>query len=336
MGGVIGRGLGRDAITLTGVPNSLTLDDQKDIQTFLQKLYASGTLLVNSNTYFPIHFAPGFSFTGVDNFCAYHSTIRVFNGSAYVSLNYGVIPDQAKRNGCPGNVFSASSHELIEAITDPLPNSGWTDPLAPRERGGEIGDFCNTLGTQITDSNGRTWTVQQGWSNKNGGCYPPATCLQDGTACVFGITCNSCCNKPLSFSLQCGSSCYPDNTVCLAGTTCNNCCNKAYNALGTQCGGSCYPDNTVCGAGTTCNLCCNKAYSFDGTQCGGSCYPDNTVCGAGTTCNLCCNKAYNAAGTQCGGTCYGSGTTCGLGTTCELCCNGHSTVFILLGIGKCN
>jgi len=46
MGGVIGRGLGRDAITLTGVPNSLTLDDQKDIQTFLQKLYASGTLLV--------------------------------------------------------------------------------------------------------------------------------------------------------------------------------------------------------------------------------------------------------------------------------------------------
>jgi len=239
MGGVIGRGLGRDAITLTGVPNSLTLDDQKDIQTFLQKLYASGTLQVNSNTYFPIHFAPGFSFTGVDNFCAYHSTIRVFNGSAYVSLNYGVIPDQAKRNGCPGNVFSASSHELIEAITDPLPISGWNDPLAPQERGGEIGDFCNTLGTQITDSNGRTWTVQQGWSNKNGGCYPPATCLQDGTACVFGITCNSCCNKPLSFSLQCGSSCYPDNTVCLAGTTCNNCCNKAYNALGTQCGGSC-------------------------------------------------------------------------------------------------
>jgi hypothetical protein len=62
------------------------------------------------------------------------------------------------------DVFSAlmvtSSHELCEAITDPVPGKGWYD-----DANGEIGDICawktKTIGA---------YTVQQEWSNKAGGC----------------------------------------------------------------------------------------------------------------------------------------------------------------------
>ena len=45
--------------------------------------------------------------------------------------------------GCTGNLApldaltSTSSHELCEAITDPIPGQGWYD-----DANGEIGDIC--------------------------------------------------------------------------------------------------------------------------------------------------------------------------------------------------
>lgn len=53
-----------------------------------------------------------------------------------------------------------TSHELAEAITDPVPGAGWYD-----NQFGEIGDFCNiqpkTLGI---------YTVQKIWSARANQC----------------------------------------------------------------------------------------------------------------------------------------------------------------------
>lgn len=91
-------------------------------------------------------------------FCGYHND---FSGQIfYAAMPY---PNCA---GCTGGLStinaltSTSSHELCEAITDPIPGQGWYD-----DTNGEIGDICawktKTLGK---------FTVQLEWSNKANSC----------------------------------------------------------------------------------------------------------------------------------------------------------------------
>jgi hypothetical protein len=68
--------------------------------------------------------------------------------------------------GCLGGLqlFDAmtatSSHELCEAITDPVPGTGWYD-----DTNGEIGDICAWNFKQISGH-----TVQLEWSNNENKC----------------------------------------------------------------------------------------------------------------------------------------------------------------------
>jgi hypothetical protein len=92
------------------------------------------------------------------SFCGYHDVTasQVF---------YGVIPfpDCA---GCRGGaaVFDAitttASHELCEAITDPIPGQGWYD-----DANGEIGDICAWKTKKLGQ-----YAVQREWSNAKGAC----------------------------------------------------------------------------------------------------------------------------------------------------------------------
>jgi hypothetical protein len=72
----------------------------------------------------------------------------------------------ANCQGCLGDLStfnaltSISSHELCEAITDPIPGQGWYDDVH-----GEIGDICAWERKQIGD-----YTVQLEWSNKANKC----------------------------------------------------------------------------------------------------------------------------------------------------------------------
>ena len=83
------------------------------------------------------------------------------------SFFYAVMPYPNCR-GCliQGNtsafdaLTSTSSHELCEAITDPIPGMGWYD-----NDNGEIGDIC---GWKIKDVG--TYKVQQEWSNRENDC----------------------------------------------------------------------------------------------------------------------------------------------------------------------
>jgi hypothetical protein len=91
-------------------------------------------------------------------FCGYHSDISS-------QIFYAVMPYPGCA-GCTGTLTtfdaltSTSSHELCEAITDPIPGQGWYD-----DNNGEIGDIC-AWKTKVLDG----YTVQLEWSNQANQC----------------------------------------------------------------------------------------------------------------------------------------------------------------------
>jgi hypothetical protein len=91
------------------------------------------------------------------SYCGYHSNA----GKVY----YAVMP-YPTCSGCLGGLqaFEAltgtSSHELCEAITDPVPGSGWYD-----NTNGEIGDICAWNFKTVAGYN-----VQLEWSNQQNKC----------------------------------------------------------------------------------------------------------------------------------------------------------------------
>ena len=141
----------------------------------LERLIANGTAPAPDNdTLYMIYFPPGLSIdldgqgTSCVQFCAYHYTYTRANGQ---NVYYGVMPDLggACAGGCGNqptvfdNLTEVSSHEWIEATTDPAVGinvlSWYNDSQ------GEIGDICNG---QAGTVNG--YGVQKEWSNKNGKC----------------------------------------------------------------------------------------------------------------------------------------------------------------------
>ncbi|KAJ3062496.1 hypothetical protein HDU98_001609 [Podochytrium sp. JEL0797] len=180
-------GTGKRGINITGTTLT-TLDDTKDIQPMLIAMVNAGTITPTANTYFPIHFGPGISITqggggSCTVFCAYHGTIDISTlknaGTKY--LMYGVIPDQGGK--CAGvcgsnpiavnNLFSVSSHELAEAVTDPAvgvctvyaPPLGWYSSVY-----GEIGDICNAQQGTTVGIDGNSYVIQKLYSNSAKAC----------------------------------------------------------------------------------------------------------------------------------------------------------------------
>ncbi len=106
----------------------------------------------------------GFPNTG---FCAYHD----WNGtSAYTNMPYvldagfscGADSVQSQLDG-----FSiVGGHEYAEAVTDPVPPSGWTDS----SNGEEIGDLCAWMNLQAISFDTGTFAMQPLWSDTDNGC----------------------------------------------------------------------------------------------------------------------------------------------------------------------
>jgi hypothetical protein len=133
------------------------------IQAALKKWLAAKTIPPNGpdSLYF-VYLDPGIvSIMGggrsCQSYCGYHNN----SGDIY----YAVMPFPSCA-GCLGELqlFDAmtatSSHELCEAITDPVPGTGWYD-----DTNGEIGDICAWNFKQIGG-----YTVQLEWSNDQGKC----------------------------------------------------------------------------------------------------------------------------------------------------------------------
>jgi hypothetical protein len=156
-----GRRTGTATIT-TGLRGTSITDTA--IQAFLtQHLGKSGVPKATASSLYFIYVAPGVRVVmggsaSCQAFCGYHSDI---GGKTF----YAVMPYPGC-TGCTGDaeVFDAltstSSHELCEAITDPVPGSGWYD-----DANGEIADICAWQTRRTGD-----YVVQLEWSNKAGKC----------------------------------------------------------------------------------------------------------------------------------------------------------------------
>src|SRR5689334_23240517 len=161
-GQTIGHGsfIGSKVVT-TPAPKSSINDSA--IQKALKNWIVSKTVPPNdNNTIYFIFLEPGIvSVMGgsrsCQSFCGYHNN----DGNIY----YAVMPYPGC-TGCLGGLATldaltgTSSHELCEAITDPVPGTGWYD-----DTHGEIGDICAWQFKQIGGH-----TVQQEWSNKHNKC----------------------------------------------------------------------------------------------------------------------------------------------------------------------
>jgi hypothetical protein len=159
------------------------------------------------NTLYMIYFPPGVSINdgtasspdpngySCVQFCGYHGT-GTLNSK---ELIYGVLPDYSPGSGCDvgcggstmfNNMTMVSSHELMEAATDPgvglvtafAPPLGWYD-----RTNGEAGDICNQL--QVNSPNAAGYSVQLIWSNVQNACAdgPPQFHLSAPQSAKAGI-----------------------------------------------------------------------------------------------------------------------------------------------------
>lgn len=167
-----------DAPYVGSQPSTGTYSDAQ-VQAYLTSLINAGAVPApNANNYYAMHFPSGISLTASDGskscvtWCAYHGTY-VLNG---VNVNYGIVPDQGGScaGGCGANsqrvnnLTSVSSHELVEATTDPAVGLATTyaPPLAWYNKTyGEIGDICNAQQATVSG-----WVVQKEWSNSKNAC----------------------------------------------------------------------------------------------------------------------------------------------------------------------
>jgi len=152
------------SITLTTPAPSASVTDQ-DIQQLLQREISSNAAFPqpSANTLYFVFLPSGTTVVqggsrSCQQFCGYHDAIgsRIF----YAVMPF---PDCA---GCLGGLAqldaltSTTSHELCEAITDPIPGQGWYD-----DANGEIGDICAWKSKKLGK-----YAVQLEWSNQADKC----------------------------------------------------------------------------------------------------------------------------------------------------------------------
>lgn len=160
----IGHGTRIGTTNLTTTEPDSSVQDS-DIQTMLQDQISAGSILPapTANTLYFVMLPPGVQViqggsASCEAFCGYHDAI----GN---NIFYAVMPYPGC-SGCTGGLApfdaltSTTSHELCEAITDPIPGQGWYD-----DNNGEIGDICAWKTRQLGG-----FTIQLEWSNNAGSC----------------------------------------------------------------------------------------------------------------------------------------------------------------------
>ncbi len=288
-----------------------------DIQSELARQIGLGVLPAptfdctgNTDTLYMVSFAANVSLsgpTGVGNscvsggFCGYHNTGTY--GASSTPLVYAALMDVFTgpcNNGCGGslagldNATTLASHELVEMITDPdigldtqsvyASPAGWGDN---NNMCGEIADICGdgTAGDTISVS-GRSWVVQQLWSNALG------RCTSTGSA----------------------------KTVC-SGTNVTNCrkCSCGDN------GGACSGSKSVCETSTTNVLfgACEQCTATSATCTGAAACQQSSTASQDDVCP-CTPQTSCPAGDDCGSVSNGCGGTivCGTCTLPQSCGGG--------------
>ncbi len=119
--------------------------------------------------------------TSCVSFSGYHESAALSDGTPLI---YAVLPRCSTQ---AAQLTASASHEIVEAVTDPIPDTqpayglpdsnhlGWALAGA-----GEVGDMCDFLPDSVFQPAGFPWAVQRIWSNRAAGqktnpCVPAAT-----------------------------------------------------------------------------------------------------------------------------------------------------------------
>jgi hypothetical protein len=159
----ISHGRRTGTLTLTTPAPGQSVSDTTIQQTLQQQISKKALPPATPNTLYFVYLPPGVRVVlggsaSCQAFCGYHDAIA---GNTF----YGVMPYPGCK-GCTGTLAlfdaltSTSSHELCEAITDPVPGQGWYD-----DTNGEIGDICAWQTKKLGQ-----YTVQLEWSNSKNAC----------------------------------------------------------------------------------------------------------------------------------------------------------------------
>ncbi|KAJ3027459.1 UNVERIFIED_CONTAM: hypothetical protein HDU68_003756 [Siphonaria sp. JEL0065] len=142
-----------------------------DPASVVKTLLDSGVLAsIPADAYFPVHYGPEYDSSvasSCSQYCAYHDSFS-YKGQ---NVAYAMMPDCSAttcHNGYPGptqfdSMTCIAAHELLEAVTDPDPTSGWNG-------NGEIGDICYGQCGGVLGGDGATINVQYEWSNVENKC----------------------------------------------------------------------------------------------------------------------------------------------------------------------
>ncbi len=208
---LIGRGTFAGSITIAPattthcVSGNSTLYDDEIVNELDAQISAGHLPPPDANTIYMTYFPPGCSIndgtasnpdsTGNScvDLCAYHGTATSTRNNGPKSIfYYGVMPDFGTGSGCDmgcgnapqafDNLTTASSHELIEGVTDAqvsLSGSTFGPPLAWYDvNSGEVGDMCNQQQDILTSFDGTTsYSVQQIFSQKDYAADPATGCV---------------------------------------------------------------------------------------------------------------------------------------------------------------
>jgi hypothetical protein len=167
-GHTIGHGKLVGSKTLSTEPGQVI--DDSAIQTTLKGWIASDPAFPkpNANSLYFIYFPPGTTVTlGSDSSCqtfgGYHDSV---DGNIFYAVEPFCVADAGSLSQLDFFTLT-SSHELCEAITDPVPGSGWYWFQDNKDQG-EIGDICENA-PNAAERMG-TYVVQREWSNRLNRC----------------------------------------------------------------------------------------------------------------------------------------------------------------------
>jgi MYXO-CTERM domain-containing protein len=178
-----------------------------DPQAYLQGLITAKKVPApDDDTIYMIYFPSGIDPLFIDGtthscitartYCAYHSSFlvgsQIVRFSVMPDVNAGMCAGGCGMNATPfQNLTDVSSHELIEAVTDPDNNTAWVDRNNSCTPTGEIGDICAVGGAgEVGVVAG--FTVQKEWSNALKACVVvnPNVVINDFTLAVAPTTVN--------------------------------------------------------------------------------------------------------------------------------------------------
>lgn len=129
-------------------------------------------------------------------YCAYHLDIHLGGGGVILYANDPFVdekncdmPENHINGSSDSALFGGLSHEHLETVTDPEPNSAWTDYMTGEESGYEVADKCNSIDPEIEfgeplgtvevsgeqlpynqEIDGQKYYIQREWSNQGHEC----------------------------------------------------------------------------------------------------------------------------------------------------------------------